>query len=221
MITTTITPIPVYAVNLAQRTDRKEHIISQFRGRKEFELNIVPAIEHKIGAYGLWQTLRQIVKLELDNASEYFVLCEDDHTFTDNYKPELLLRCIQIAQQLNADILSGGVSWFNCGVLIHKNLYWIDKFNGLQFTVFFNKFYSAFMDADFGEHPIVDINIADISENKFVIYPYISVQKEFGYSDVTSKNAEDGYVESIFKASEARFKLMTKVKQFYFNNQLT
>ena len=216
MMSTTITPIQVYAVNLAQRTDRKEHIISQFRGREEFELNIVPAIEHKIGAYGLWQTLRQIVKLELDKGSEYFVLCEDDHTFTDNYKPELLQQCLQIAQQLNADILSGGVSWFNCGVLIHKNLYWIDKFNGLQFTVFFNKFYSAFMDADFGEHPIVDINIANITENKFVIYPYISVQKEFGYSDVTSKNAEKGYVDGIFKSSTDRLDILNKVKLHYF-----
>jgi hypothetical protein len=208
--------IAVHAVNLAHRTDRKAHIQQQFADREEFELYVVPAIEHSRGAYGLWQTIRQIVQSEVEKKSEYFILCEDDHTFTEAYTLELLTDCIRQAQQLDADILSGGVSWFNSGMQVRDQLYWIDKFNGLQFTVFFKKFYESFFRADFGEHPVVDINISGITDNKFMIYPYISTQKEFGYSDVTSMNAKEGYVDSIFNASISRFEKMSKVRKYYF-----
>ena len=77
--------INVFAVNLVYRTDRKEHIISQFTNKPEFSLTVVPAIEHKIGAYGLWQTVQKIVRGEVEKQSEYFILCEDDHTFTKQY----------------------------------------------------------------------------------------------------------------------------------------
>lgn len=211
--------IPVYAVNLQLRTDRKTHIESQFSNKVEFYLEVVPAIEHQHGAYGLWQTLRQIVQSELEKDSDFFILCEDDHTFTDNYHPDLLADCVYSAQQLDADILSGGVSWFNNGIQISDHLYWIDKFNGLQFTVFFRKFYEPFLQADFGEHPVVDIDISGITDNIFTIYPYISTQREFGYSDITAKNAKEGYVSSIFEASMNRFYTLTKVRQFYFGEK--
>jgi len=54
--------INVFAVNLACRNDSKEHIVSQFMDMPEFLLTVVPAIEQKIGAYGLWQTVQQIVR---------------------------------------------------------------------------------------------------------------------------------------------------------------
>jgi hypothetical protein len=63
---------------------------------------------------------------------------------------------------------------------------------------------------------ITDISLSTITENKFVIYPYISTQKEFGYSDVTSANTQDGYVDSIFEASMSRFEKMNKVRKYYF-----
>lgn len=210
--------ISVHAVNLPHRIDRKIHIQEQFAEKKEFHLNIVPAIEHQCSAYSLWITLRQIVQLELLKGSEYFIFCEDDHTFTDDYSPELLYDCILQAQLYNADILSGGVSYFYNGVQVKSHLYWVDKFNGMQFTVIFHKFYKTLLDADFGQSPVIDINISNITENIFMVYPYISIQKEFGYSDVTYGNSKNGYVSSIFEASRLRFDTMTKVRLFYFGS---
>ena len=211
--------INVFAVNLVYRTDRKEHIISQFTNKPEFSLTVVPAIEHKIGAYGLWQTVQKIVRGEVEKQSEYFILCEDDHTFTKQYSIDFLNQSISHANALGADMLSGGYSWFGNTIQVSKHLFWTDQFNGMQFTVVFHKFYQAILDANFGESVVTDISLSCITNNKFVIYPYISTQKEFGYSDVTSMNNEKGYVEGIFDHSAHKLDILNKVRSFYFPNQ--
>ena len=61
----------------------------------------------------------------------------------------------------------------------------------------------------------VDLSISDISDDKFVIYPYISIQKEFGYSDLTPINCEKGYVSRSFTHTENKLSLLNKVKQYY------
>lgn len=208
--------IPVNAVNLKSRIDRREHIFNQFVSKPEFPLKIVNAIEHKHGAYGLWLTVKQIVEMEANKGSEFFIFCEDDHEFTEHYSYKLLCDCIEQARALNADMLSGGYSWFGNAVQISDNLFWADKFNGMQFTVIFRKFYQSILDADFGENVVTDIHLSGITTNKFVIYPFISVQKEFGYSDVTSSNEKEGYVDGIFKSSMERFDILNKVRNHYF-----
>ena len=205
-----------HIVNLSHRLDRKEHIVAQFSNKPEFKTNIVSAIKHDRGAYGLWLTVKHIVEIEVNKGSEFFVFCEDDHEFTENYSYELLRESIIQAQSLNADILSGGYSWFDNAVQISDNLFWTDRFNGMQFTVIFRKFYQKILDADFGEKVVTDIQLSGITENKFVIYPYISVQKEFGYSDVTVSNEKEGYVDGIFKSAKERLNILNKVRNHYF-----
>lgn len=213
-----INKINVKIINLKRRTDRRTHIINQFCDKEEFSLFVVDAKVHERGATGLWQTIIQIVHEEFVRGSDFFILCEDDHTFTEEYSFELLHQCLGQAESLGADLLSGGYSWFDNAVQISKNLFWVDKFNGMQFTVIFRKFYQSILDADFGENVIADFSLSSITDNKFVIYPFISTQKEFGYSDVTSKNAKEGYVDEIFRASTARLNILNKVKKFYFPN---
>lgn len=54
--------IPVYIINLKERTDRLESVLETFHGKEEFELNVIPAIKKKRGAEGLWPTIISIVK---------------------------------------------------------------------------------------------------------------------------------------------------------------
>lgn len=211
--------INVFAVNLAYRTDRKEHIVNQFMDKPEFSLTVVPAIEHTNGAYGLWQTVRKIVRNEAEKRSEYFIFCEDDHTFTNLYSADFLHQSISHADTLGADMLSGGYSWFENVIQVSEQLFWADNFNGMQFTVVFHKFYQAILDADFGESVVTDISLSSISNNKFVMYPFISIQHEFGYSDVTSKNNEVGYVNGLFKYALQRLDILNKVRSFYFSDK--
>jgi hypothetical protein len=75
----------VNAVNLKSRKDRKQHILSQYKNKAEFSLNIIPAIEHERGATGLWQTIQGIVKNEINANTDFFIFCEDDHEFTEHY----------------------------------------------------------------------------------------------------------------------------------------
>ncbi|WP_431293124.1 hypothetical protein [Pedobacter sp. P26] len=59
------------------------------------------------------------------------------------------------------------------------------------------------------------LKISSLTENKFVIAPFVSVQKEFGYSDVTLKNNGTARVERLFKGVNSKLEELVKVANFY------
>lgn len=207
--------IPAYAINLSRRTDRKESILSEFLGRKEFRLTVVPAIAHQIGSFGLWQTIHGIVEQANEAALDYVLICEDDHIFTEDYSAEKLYMAIDKCLRLNADVLLGSVSWFDQVLQVNKQLFWVDRFNGTQFMVIFKKYYQAILDADFQLIDIADMKMSSITDGIFVMYPFVSVQKEFGYSDVTHKNNNEGHVTALFKKRNEKLMHLDKVSEFY------
>ena len=72
------------------------------------------------------------------------------------------------------------------------------------------------MNADiFISDDITDFHISSNSDNIFVTYPFFSVQKEFGYSDVTSFNNKEGYVDGLFKGTSIGLDILDKVRTFY------
>lgn len=205
----------VYAVNLAARTERRDSIISEFEGREEFKLHIVPAIEHRNGPYGLWQTFYGIVKEQERQGSDFFIFCEDDHAFTEAYSKDLFLQYIQLAQSLDADLLSGGMSVCRNPVEVAPGMFWVSWFNGMQFTVIFRRCYSKILDAKTSEGYAVDIQLSYLAKRKYVIAPYISVQREFGYSDATAINEEDGRITRFFQKHESLLAKLHKVRNHY------
>ncbi|MBF1188317.1 MAG: glycosyl transferase [[Eubacterium] sulci] len=208
--------IPIYCANLPQRTERKMSIIQEFEGRKEFSLHVCSAVLHEVGAVGLWQTFLPIVRLAAQQELPYFIFCEDDHVFTADYDRGALMERIRQAEQLEADVLSGGVSWMKHPIEISSSLFWVEQFNGMQFTVIFQRFYDELLALDETEDVFaLDFKISELSDNIFVMHPFISVQKEFGYSDVTSKNAEKGYVESLFAGTSRKLNMLKRVKAEY------
>jgi hypothetical protein len=209
------TTIKVRIANLEHRRERRDHIIAEFSGKDEFLPAIIPAIESPIGAMGLWMTLQHILIVEDTDNTSFFIFCEDDHKFTRYYSKDGLFQAIQDAIALNADILVGGVSWFQKAIPVSKTLFWVEKFSGLQFIVIFRKFYRTLIDAPFTKGNAADYKISGLTKNKFVIFPFISEQKEFGYSDVTCSNNKEGYVEKIFKESFARLELLGRIDLFF------
>lgn len=207
--------INTFIVNLMIRTDRKKHSIEQFNDKSEFNFNIIEAIEHKRGANGLWETILGIIRKASDRQDDFIILCEDDHEFTAEYSYPLLLDAINEAQRKNADVLLGGVSWFDSALQIGKGMFWVDRFNGLQFTIIFKRFYNAILEADFSQHDSADFKISTLTDNAMVIYPFISVQKEFGYSDVTNKNGEEGHVSNLFKTRSDKLEQLVTVADFH------
>lgn len=204
-----------FVVNLNKRTDRREHTIQQFLNREEFQMKLVEAFEHPVGAIGLWRTIRHILIELVEPKDEYVILCQDDHLFTKEYSKEYFLSCIDAAQSLHADILSCGVSGFTSAIKVSDNLYWVEKFSGLQFAVIFRKFFQKILDADFENINAADLKLCELTENKFFIYPFLSIQKEFGYSDVTNGNNVKGIVENGFRDSDEKVKIITSVSNSY------
>lgn len=207
--------IPIFIINLKRRTDRKESILKEFSSRNEFSLTIVEANEHTFGALGLWNTIRYILQNMVNEKDEFIIFCEDDLQFTRHYSKKYLLSSIAKAQKRNADILLGGVSWFASAIQIAKNLFWVENFSGLQFTIIFKKFFKEILDASMENFEAADYKIASLTDKAMFIYPFISTQKEFGYSDATPNNNQNGRVTALFNWTSDKLKLLRHVKKAY------
>ena len=101
--------LPVYVINLEERTERRQHIEEQFSDRTEFELTWIKAVKHPIGAVGLWKSMVQAVRKAEENEDDIIVICEDDHTFTPAYNREYLFRNILETEAQGIELLSGGI----------------------------------------------------------------------------------------------------------------
>jgi GR25 family glycosyltransferase involved in LPS biosynthesis len=209
--------IPTYVINLKKRTDRKTHALQQFEGRDEFQLNIVEAFEHSFGALGLWMTIRYILHDLVPDEAEYIILCEDDIEFTEHYSKENLIEAINDAKERNADVLLGGVSWFDDTVQVTDDLFWTNSFTGLHFTVIFKKFFPVLSKSRLNYYNAADYYIARLSNNILFRYPFLAIQKDFGYSDATEKNNEEGKVALYFRFADSRLCFLNKVKGVYQN----
>jgi hypothetical protein len=184
--------IPTFLINLKSREERRNHILKQFSGKTVFDCTLVEAIEGESGRIGLWQTIRKIVSDSIHAQHDYILICEDDHEFTDHYAEEKLFSCIYHANLLKADVLLGGICFCDNNIRkVHDNLISADNFACMQFTLIFRSFFETILNAQFTREDCADFKITELSDKKLVIYPFISRQKDFGYSDVS-----DGYYEN-------------------------
>jgi GR25 family glycosyltransferase involved in LPS biosynthesis len=207
--------IPTYVINIKTREDRLFHIEREFKDRGEFDVHITEAITHKFGNLGLWHSIKQIVDEAFKANLDYVLICEDDHLFTADYNSETIFAAISEAQNNLADVLFGGVSWFEDAIQISDKLFSVKKFSGTQFTIVFKKFYQILLDAKFGPQDIADGKMSQLSDSMFFMSPFISVQKEFGYSDATHMNHGTQRVQSLFFQSAVRAKIINNVRKHY------
>ncbi|WP_300601927.1 hypothetical protein [Niabella sp.] len=208
--------IPVYVMNLPERTERKSHIINEFSKREEFELNFIEACRHEIGALGHWLSIRKIVEAAVTKEEDVIIICEDDHIFTPEYKKEYLIKNIVEAYLSNTDFLLGGVSKADMITPISENRYWVRFFLSTQFVIVYKRFFDKILNEPFDEKIVADVRLSCMSNNKAVLYPFISTQKDFGYSDITAiHNSEKDLVSSMFQESELAFSRVHSAAQLY------
>ena len=207
--------ISTYIINLKARVDRKKTVLKEFEGKSEFNVTVVDAIKHEVGAIGLWHTINHIIRDLANEGEEYILICEDDHQFTDHYSKDILFKCINEAEERKADILSGGVSWFDDSIAISQNLFWVNRSSGTQFIIIFRRFFNAILEADFTNSDDSDHKISALSNAKFLICPFLSVQKDYGYSDVTVRNNVHGRVEQLFIDSSEKIEMLSNVSAFF------
>lgn len=208
--------IPTFIINLKSRVRRKNNVLKEFYDRPEFDVKIVEANEVKgNGALGLWRTILSIVAEGMSNNYDYILICEDDHQFTEHYSAKYLQESIQSAIIKNADVLFGGVSWFNTSIDTSENLHWVETFSGTQFTIIFKKFFKKLVTSVTYDYDPADYKIDSLTMDKLVMFPFISIQKDYGYSDATVINNQVGRVAKLFKNTQKSFTLLKTVGTHY------
>lgn len=204
--------IPVYVINMKNRQERKEHITQEFEGKNEFNVNIIEACTHEKGNIGLWNSIVKIVNLAQMNGDDVIILCEDDHFFTEHYSAGLLMKEIKEAYMQQADILSGGIGGFGHAIPVGYHRYWVDWLWCTQFVVVYRRFFNAILSYNFKETDTADGVFSKLSTNKMVIYPFISEQTDFGYSDVTQNNQKNkGLIHEHFDRANRHFFMIQTV----------
>jgi len=213
--------IPTYVINLKERIDRLEHIRQQFANKPEFDVHIVEASEHPIGAVGLWNSIVKVINIAIENEDDVIIICEDDHIFTKYYSKEYLVENILEAAGQGAKLLSGGIGGFSNAVPISKNRFWIDSFWCTQFIVLYRSFFQKILEVSFGESDTADGIMSELTSNKMVLYPFISIQRDFGYSDVTrSNNEEKGRIIQHFHDADTNMSIYQKVYEKYIEKNI-
>lgn len=211
--------LPVYVINLKDRTDRLNHIEQQFANKPEFEVNYIDAVKHPIGAVGLWKSLKKCVKIAMEKEEDIIVICEDDHFFTENYSKDYFFANVIGAANQGAELLSGGISNFREAIPVSTNRYWIDRFFATQFIVLFKPIFSKILSYDFKDSDAEDLVLPLLSNKCMVMYPFISEQFDFGYSDVTPvHNTSPGIVSNMFIRTKIRFEHIQNVRNMFFMN---
>lgn len=84
-------------------------------------------------------------------------------------------------------------------------MFWIDAFWCTQFIVIYKRFFNNILEEPFGEMDAADLKLSEMTSHKMVMFPFISIQKDFGYSDATPVNNNDqGMITRYFKDTSDR-----------------
>ncbi|WP_343538729.1 hypothetical protein AB3466_01625 [Sphingobacterium thalpophilum] len=211
------TMIPTYIINLRKRADRKRHILKQFKSRTEFQINFCYGVWNENGKVGLWESIRNVIKLANEKDEDVILICEDDHEFLPNYEKGFLIENIIKAYELGADVLLGGVSNFQSAVKATDNLFWVSEFYCTQFMIVYKKIFDSILNANYNNSTTADGIISSIATNKLVMHPFVSIQKDFGYSDITARSSSEIKSTVPFFDTMKRFDLMA-IKQKQLDN---
>lgn len=207
--------LPVYIISLPERLDRRENIFKEFADKPEFEIHMVEAIKHKIGAVGLWLSIKKIIEEVLvKNDDDFIILCEDDHHFTHHYDCNMFISNIIDAASVGAQLLYGGVCRFGDVVPVKEGLFWVDWSWCTQFVVIYRTAFQSIINAHFTEKDVADEYLSTLFSNKFLIYPFISVQKDFGYSDIELKYDGNHFIKMFTQAEEKLCLYSDMVRQY-------
>ncbi|GAB3357748.1 hypothetical protein GCM10027566_21900 [Arachidicoccus ginsenosidivorans] len=81
--------------------------------------------------------------------------------------------------------------------------------------IIFSKFYQILLNFNFKVSDSIDYVISKLSKKIYCITPFISVQKDFGYSDVTQMNNGTNRVHKLFINSAIHAKIYDKLTNYY------
>ncbi len=206
--------IPTYIINLPERIDRLKHILNEYKDRPEFDVTVIEACRHEVGAVGLWNSILKVIDIATERNEDVIIICEDDHEFTKHYTKDYLFENFKEAFEKGVEIFLGGIGGCTYAVPVSKNRFWIERFICTQFTILHKDFLPIIKNDLFKIDDATDEKFSSLTINKMVIFPFISTQKEFGYSDI-SKDSNRQPVNTIFEFSSTFLEKIQQVYSFY------
>lgn len=156
------------------------------------------------------------VKTAISNGDDIMIICEDDHTFTQDYSRDYLFANIIEAEEQHVELLSGGIGGFGHAVPVSANRYWVDWFWCTQFIVIFKPLFNKILEYDFQDNDTADGVLSVIAKNKMTVYPFLSIQTDFGYSDVTASNDRfKGLISQHFQETDKRLAMIHNISHHF------
>ncbi|HEY4326116.1 MAG TPA: FkbM family methyltransferase [Mucilaginibacter sp.] len=205
--------IPTYVIGLSGMPERREHIMQQFEGKTEFDVILLEAVKNKPGALDLWQSTCKVIELAVANDDDVIIICQDDHEFTENYSKLFLIKNIIEGYRQGANILAAGIGHFLQAVPITGNRFWVDFFYNTPFIVVYRNMFQKILDEPFHESAPEDDLLSLITSNKMVLFPFISIQKEFGGSSVAQRYHNE--TSKLFTSAADRLEVIRRVFNRY------
>ncbi len=213
--------IQTYILHPQLRTDIRQRVLSQFKNKTEFNIHIVEYTQEPGKAFGLWQSILNIINNITSKEDEYIVLCGEDHQFTRSYSSSSLFSCIELAQKNDVDLISGGPGLVTTILPVSESLYWMENFTELRFTIIFRKFFSTILAAEFGENDSVDAVLSFLTQNKFFMHPFISSRYNAESADTLLLDTADADAKDAYINCAQNIETINKVYRFYCNRTLT
>lgn len=184
----------------------EDNIAMQFEGRNEF------AHDRNLAHFS-WSVLRRLTLNAKNDNKDLFILCSKDHHFSGNYTADYLREGIDAAERKEADMLLGAVNWFESAIQIDSHLFWLDKFSGLQFIIFFSRCYDALLSMTEEQGVAPEQLLSSMTATKLLLYPFVSC--------VTEKVAKPNAVseDNLFYGDPAdQLALLLHVRDYYSTN---
>lgn len=212
--------IPTYIINIEEQIDRKKHITKQFLSKSEFSTKFIKGIKDKNEPRGLSKSITKIIKIAIKNDDDVIIICKDDHEFTKDYNKNFLIKNIIRAHILGADVLLGGINQFHVATKVDESLFWVNEFHCTQFLIVYKKIFKKILNQQYDKKMTADGLISTLAVNKQVFFPFISIPRDFGYSDITIRDYTEIRSVDPYLSTLDRLKFMS-VKADHFNHKIS
>lgn len=93
--------------------------------------------------------------------------------------------------------------------------FWTDWAWCTQFTVVYRPAFRRILEADFGPKDVADEFLSRLLPNKMVIFPFVSEQHDFGYSDITPANNQSGTISRFFQRAQTKGAIYQRIVNKY------
>jgi len=189
--------LDIYVINLSERTDRWEQIITELG--TDFNLIRVNAVKHEIGTIGCFMSHQKCIQIAKDNGLSSIIVAEDDCIKNPIKKSNFVERLHNMKEFLNNyknwDIFLGGCTKTTTKDIITKvdcetdNIIQISKAATTHFMIYNSSCYDFYLDIDEDKYGYHVDRIWWGKKIALTSLPFLAYQQE-GHSDIINGNVD-------------------------------